>query len=171
MKRPNLILIIVVAAFMTTGITGLSYGFHSGGVGECSGCHSMHSPKPGGTFLLVGSDPSSTCLDCHASSSTTPSSFHVMTYPVPGAGIAPVELTPGGDFGWLLKTYTYTVRGTTITELGQTHGHNTVALDFSIAADSDFPTSPGGTFPTSQLACTSCHDPHGKWRRIGGDTN
>ena len=39
--------------------------FHSGGVAECSGCHSMHAPKAGGSFLLIGTDPSSTCLTCH----------------------------------------------------------------------------------------------------------
>ena len=41
------------------------FAFHSGGVAECGGCHSMHSPNPAGTSLLTGSDPSSTCLSCH----------------------------------------------------------------------------------------------------------
>jgi len=170
MKRLKLSLAIMAAALLISGLSGEVYGFHSGGVANCDGCHSMHAPKTGGSHLLVGSDFSSTCLNCHAHADTVPSSFHVMTYPVPAAGVAPAEMTPGGDFAWLSKSYTYTVTGTTTTELGQTHGHNVIATDFGMLQDSDFPTSPGGTFPTSSLACTSCHDPHGKYRRIGGDT-
>jgi predicted CXXCH cytochrome family protein len=168
MKTLKLSLVIMAAALLTVGLSGMAYAFHSGGVAECGGCHSMHSPKVGGSFLLINSDQSSTCLSCH--SGPTLSSYHVLTYPAPAAGAAPVNMTPGGDFAWLYKTYTFTVRGTVNTEAGQTHGHNVVATDFGIAADSDFPTAPGGTFPTSQLACNSCHDPHGKYRRIGGDT-
>jgi hypothetical protein len=170
MKAMKLSLVIMIATFLTIGLSGMAYAFHSGGVAECGGCHSMHSPAAGGSFLLQRVDVSSTCLNCHASNDTTPTSFHVMTYPVPAAGIPPAERTPGGDFAWLLKSYTFTVRGTTTTELGQTHGHNVVTVDFGITADTDFTTSPGGTFPSSQLACDSCHDPHGKYRRIGGDT-
>ena len=40
-----------------------------------------------------------------------------------------------------------TIRGTTTTEWGQTHGHNIVAADTVFAADTDNTTSPGGTFP------------------------
>ncbi len=144
--------------------------FHSGGVAECGGCHSMHEPAPGGDFLLTRIDASSTCLSCHAAADTAPSRYHVMTYPVPGAGLPPVEQTPGGDFAWLLKSYTFTVRGTTETELGQTHGHNVIASDYGLSGDTDFPTAPGGTFSSSQLGCESCHDQHGKLRRLGGDT-
>lgn len=171
MKGLKLSLVIMASALLTIGVTGLAFAFHSGGVAECGGCHSMHSPAPGGSFLLIRSDQSSTCLDCHANADTAPTSYHVMTYPVPATGVPPAEMTPGGDFAYLLKNYTMTIRGTTSTELGQTHGHNVVATDFGIAADTDFSTSPGGTFPSAQLACTSCHDPHGKYRRIGGDTN
>ena len=62
-------------------------------------------------------------------------------------GVPPLQRTPGGDFGWLRKTYTLTIRGTTTTEWGQTHGHNIVAVDTVFAADTDNTTSPGGTFP------------------------
>jgi hypothetical protein len=168
MKGLKFSLVIMAAALLTLGLSGMAYAFHSGGVAECGGCHSMHSPKVGGSFLLIGTDQSSTCLDCH--SGATQSSYHVLTYPAPADGTAPANLTPGGDFAWLLKNYSFTVRGTVTNENGQTHGHNVVATDFGITADSDFPTAPGGTFPTAQLACNSCHDPHGKYRRLGGDT-
>ncbi len=164
------ITIIMVLFSIYFGGTGQSQTFHSGGVAECGGCHSMHTPVTGGSYLLVRVDVSSTCLHCHANTSTVPTSYIVMTYPDPGSGVPPAQRSPGGDFGWLLKTYNFTVAGTALTELGQTHGHNVVANDFGILPDSDFPTSPGGTFPTGSLACNSCHDPHGKYRRIGGDT-
>ncbi len=65
MKGLKLSLVIMVAAMLTMGLSGLAYAFHSGGVAECSGCHSMHSPKAAGSYLLVGTDQSSTCLTCH----------------------------------------------------------------------------------------------------------
>jgi len=168
MKGLKLSLVIMAAALLTIGLSGMAYAFHSGGVADCGGCHSMHSPKTGGTALLVGTDYSSACLTCHANAAT--GLYHIMTYPLPAAGSPPVNYNPGGDFAWLAKTYSFTVRGSTTTEAGQTHGHNVVAADFGLVADTDFATSPGGTFPTAKLACNSCHDPHGKYRRIGGDT-
>ncbi|MBP1636491.1 MAG: cytochrome [Acidobacteria bacterium] len=53
----------VALLFLLAG--GTPQAFHSGGVAECGGCHSMHNPAPNGSFLLVGTDPSSTCLSCH----------------------------------------------------------------------------------------------------------
>jgi hypothetical protein len=50
--------------------------------------------------------------------------------------VAPKQRTPGGDFGWLKKNYTFTVRGTVNNELGETHGHNIVAFDAGYGADS-----------------------------------
>jgi cytochrome c553 len=58
------------------------------------------------------------------------------------------------------------VRGTTTTEDGATHGHNIVAADFGYAADPTNTTAPGGTYSSSQLACNSCHDQHGQYRRL-----
>ena len=59
---------------------GTPEAFHSGGVAECAGCHSMHSPKPGGSFLLTGIDASSTCLNCHqVDTDTGPSRYHIST--------------------------------------------------------------------------------------------
>ena len=152
------------------GFYGASYAFHSGGVGECVGCHSMH--KPAGEFLLITSDQSSTCLSCHEyAGDTGPSSYHISTAEsdMP-AGSAPKQRTPGGDFGWLKKSYTMTIRGTTSTEAGETHGHNIIAADKNYVVDSTNSTAPGGTYPANKLACVSCHDPHGKYRRLGNGT-
>jgi hypothetical protein len=169
MKTLRIGFAFLAAASLLLLAGGTPEAFHSGGVAECGGCHSMHAPKAGvgARALLVGSDPSSTCLSCHMHAGDTgPSSYHIATADADmPAGKAPLQRTPGGDFGWLRKSYTMTIRGTTSTEWGQTHGHNIVAVDTVFAADTDNTTSPGGTFPGNKLACTSCHDPHGRVRR------
>jgi len=171
MKTLKLGLVIAAAALMVVGFSGAANAFHSGGVAECTGCHSMHT-SPAATFLLVGSDQSSTCLSCHEHAGDTgPSSYHISTAPADmPAGVAPLQRTPGGDFGWLKKNYTMTVRGTTSTEDGATHGHNIVAADKGYIADPTNVTAPGGTFTSANLACNSCHDPHGKFRRLSDGT-
>jgi len=160
------------AVLLSFALGGSAYAFHGGGVAECGGCHSMHSPKAGGSFLLVGTDQSSTCLSCHEHAGDTgPSSYHISTADADmPAGTAPKQRTPGGDFGWLKKTYSFAVRGTANTEDGATHGHNIVATDKGYVADSTNTTAPGGTFTSSQLGCQSCHDPHGTSRRLSDGT-
>lgn len=139
-----------------------AYAFHSGGVAECEGCHSMHSPTSP-SFLLVGADQSSACLTCHENAADTgPSSYHVSTAGTLATGL-PLQRTPGGDFGWLKKTYTW---GGGSSE-GAAKGHNIVASGYGYVADTRHGgIAPGGTFPNSQLGCQSCHDPHGKARRL-----
>ena len=56
MKGLKLSLVIMAAALLTIGLSGMAYAFHSGGVADCGGCHSMHTPKTGGTSLLIGTD-------------------------------------------------------------------------------------------------------------------
>ena len=61
-------------------------------------------------------------------------------------------MTPGGDFGWLKKTYTWfnVVGSTTIQQSpGNRHGHNIVALDYGYDMDYDKPTAPGGSYPSA----------------------
>ena len=117
MRRIRWAFVVPAAIVIALGLSGAAYAFHSGGVAECGGCHSMHSPKAGGSFLLIGTDQSSTCLSCHMHAGDTgPSSYHIATADsdMP-TGVPPKQRTPGGDFGWLRKTYTYTIRGTTTT--------------------------------------------------------
>lgn len=172
MKGLKLSLMVLTATMLALGLSGMAYAFHSGGVAECTGCHSMHSPKAGGSFLLIGIDQSSTCLSCHQQTGlASPSSYHISTADADmPTGVPPKQRTPGGDFGWLKKSYTFTVRGTTTTEAGETHGHNIVATDFGYVADPTNTTAPGGTFPSSQLGCQSCHDPHSANRRRSDGT-
>lgn len=165
MKGMKASVAIVAAASLLIGLGGVAYAFHSGGVAECEGCHSMHNPMSGA--LLTKSDASSTCLNCHENPNDTgPSSYHVSTAEAKlGAGQAPLQRSPGGDFGWLKKSYTFTVRGTVNNEAGQTHGHNIIAKDYNYSVDTDFSQAPGGSFNSSSLSCISCHDQHSAWRR------
>jgi predicted CXXCH cytochrome family protein len=159
---------VLAAALLVLSVGGTAEAFHSGGVAECGGCHSMHSPKAGGSYLLIAGGASSMCLSCHQETADTgPSSYHIATAETHmPTGKPPLERTPGGDFGWLKKSYTMTIRGTTSTEGGQTHGHNIVAGDFNYVVDPDNATAPGGTFASTDLGCTSCHDPHSRIKRI-----
>ncbi len=172
MKALRLTLGIVIAFLLITSANGLAQTFHSGGVANCGGCHSMHAAPAGGSSLLINADASSTCLNCHMHvGDTGPSSYHIASADADmPAGVAPLQRTPGGDFGWLHKTYTFTLNGTATVELGQTHGHNIVANDFAFVADSELTTAPGGTFPAAQLSCTSCHNQHGTYRRLSNGT-
>lgn len=131
--------------------------FHSGGVGQCDGCHSMHGSRDGAPLaqtsasgLLQGADPSSICLNCHAGqgAANSPAVFS------PDGS----ALTPGGDFYWLTKNFSWFGGASP----GNSHGHNIVALDFGLVQDALRPVAPGGTYPAAVLACTSCHDPHGR---------
>jgi len=130
--------------------------FHAGGVGPCNGCHTIHNtenglpnPTQSGSWLLRASDPSSICLNCHAGpgGSSSPS-----VYSFDGSA-----LTPGGDFYWMTKSFTW-VDGTSP---AASHGHNVIALDFALNADPNRAQAPGGSYPSAQLTCISCHDPHG----------
>jgi hypothetical protein len=160
-------------AALSLGLAANAYAFHSGGVAECDGCHTMHNSEDnaamgkgpqfqGNPYLLQGSDASSTCLICHGQPDTTASGYHIMTT---GAGQSlPVERTPGGDFAWITQTFTGTVRGNPVTSPGERHGHNVVAADFGLVADSVLTKAPGGTYDATALSCISCHDPHSRAR-------
>ncbi len=171
MKGLKLSLMVLAATLLAFGLSGMAYAFHAGGVAECGGCHSMHSPKVGGTFLLIGIDQSSTCLSCHEhAGDTAPSSYHISTAvaDMPD-GVPPLQRGPGGDFGWIKKTYTFTQRGAAVTEQGYTHGHNIVAGEKGYTADPVNTVAPGGTYSASNLSCVSCHNMHGKYRRLTGN--
>lgn len=146
----NLIVTLLLTSIFSLGcLASESNAFHSGGVGSCNGCHVSHE---NGTFSsqLLASDPSSVCLNCHAGvgNSESPSVFSF-------DGSA---LTPGGDFYWLTKTYTWNGGSSPAAR----HGHNVVARDFGLDADPNKTNSPGGSFPGHQFSCISCHDPHGR---------
>jgi len=169
MRGLKICFIVLAGALTAYGLGGTAFAFHSGGVAECMGCHNIHDAKST-SALLVGTDISSTCISCHGASGA--SSYHMVTPDADmPAGTPPGNRSPGGDFGWVKKTYTYSPRtGTTTTEAGDRHGHNVVAVDFGYAADATNTTAPGGDMDATQLACNSCHDNHGKLRRLSDGT-
>jgi len=83
-------------------------------------------------------------------------------------GVPPAQLSQGGDFGWLKKSYRWVTGGGEggVSSPGERHGHNIVAYDYGFARDTGNPAAPGGSFPAARLSCISCHDPHGKYRRL-----
>lgn len=167
MKAFRLMLVVTAAALITLGLSGTAAAFHSGGVAECVGCHSMHAPN--GSFLLNAADASSTCLDCHENS--TGGSYHISTAETAmPAGSPPLNKTPGGDFGWLKKDYNWNPGWAPQSEDGNTHGHNIIASDYNYVVDPNHTEAPGGTFASGNLACVSCHNPHGTYRRLGDGT-
>ncbi len=138
--------IVCLAVTYTLILTGTpaNASFHSGGVGSCNGCHVMHDS----TQSLRGADPSSTCLNCHANNQRVFSNDGNV-------------YSPGGDFYWLTQSFA----GATYQSPDYTHGHNVIAIDFGLVADSMLATAPSHgivQYQSSWLGCQSCHDPHGR---------
>ncbi len=171
MRQVRIALLILVGALALAGFAPAAKAFHSGGVAECTGCHSMH--EAASAPLLLGGDYSSTCLNCHQHAGDTgPTSYHVSTADADQPpGVPPKQRNPGGDFGWLKKTYTTTASyGATIQNNGWTHGHNIVATDYGYGPDPENTTAPGGTMTAADLSCVNCHNPHPRARRIADGT-
>ena len=168
MKIVKLSLVVFAALVIAFGLSGVANAFHAGGVAECMGCHNIHDAKSSSS-LMAGTDISSTCINCHGK--TGASSYHILT---PDAdmptGTPPGNRTPGGDFGWLKKTYSWNPGYGAKTDPGDGHGHNIVAIDFTYTADATNLTAPGGDMDSTQLSCNSCHDNHGKLRRLSDGT-
>ena len=165
MKKIKLFLGLLAAVLLCLGFGATAQAFHGGGVAHCDGCHTMHNSEDGksiieggtpgvtGDSLTKGTDPSSTCLVCHEGTG----SYHVLS---PSATI--VNFGPGGDFQWLKKSFTWIVRNNPVTRKGESFGHNVIAADYGLVQDSVLAKAPGGEFQSAWLACSSCHDPHGK---------
>lgn len=165
MKKLQLVSItttFLTAALIIFSISGVVYAFHEGGVGYCEGCHVLHDSQSSYiekqnidnkiTELLKGTDPSSNCLQCHTDKREF---YNILTND--GS-----TYSPGGDFYWLKKTFTWNEYGRLYQSQGDNHGHNIVAADYGLNADSKLSTAPGGAYPSVTMNCISCHDPHGK---------
>jgi hypothetical protein len=170
---------------------GNAYAYHEGGVAYCDGCHTMHASEgnttmrrstlsqisqfQAGKYLLQGTTQTGTCLNCHESSKA--GSYYVSTSGITAGYFTntskiPAQYTPGGDFSWLKYDYTWTSPRAG-SEKGSRHGHNVNALDFGYVTESNYTgpaVGPGGTYPATALQCSSCHDPHGRYRRSTAGT-
>ncbi len=160
----SVVLLMAILVTLWQGRTGEA--FHSGSAGECKECHMGDGPS------LRGSDESSTCLRCHQAprGARKPVGYYVATHDDDlRQGMPPAQMTPGGDFGYLKKTYTWTSSGKNKeSSPGERHGHSIVAMDYGYSADTSNHTAPDGVFPGSDFSCVSCHDPHGKIAKSAG---
>lgn len=144
--------------------------FHDAGVAHCNGCHTMHNSEgnativEGGTqgvgvnpYLLKTAKPTDTCLLCHARPGSETG------YGVFGTGVlSPKPQKGAGDYVFLLEDNINDGHaGATRPIAGYQAGHNVISDTKGILADPVNTTAPGGTYPASSLACSSCHDPHG----------
>jgi len=152
------VLLLAILVTLWQGRTGEA--FHSGSAGECKECHVGDGPS------LRGSDAGSTCLRCHRapSGARKPAGYYVATHDDDlRSGMPPAQMTPGGDFGYLKKTYSWiSPEKNQESSPGERHGHSIVSIDYGYSADTRNNTAPGGTFAGSDFSCVSCHDPHGK---------
>lgn len=138
----------------------ITHGFHESGARHCQGCHSFGGSRgEPHRSNIRGSDPSSTCLRCHAASGE---SHNVMSND--GS-----SFTPGGDFYWLKKTFGWSAQGIYQQSEAARHGHNISAIDYGLSSGSGLPNSPGGSYMTANLSCISCHDQHARTRNNGAD--
>lgn len=164
MRLRTISMALAAAAILVLGMAGTGLAMHDGGVAHCDACHTMHNSSGNtaidnsfggpavqfktGPHLLKGNDPSSACLNCHAGSGGP----KVLT----ATGTTDFAMSPAGDFAWLR-----------IQSLDG--GHNVIAADYALGMDTRplMATAPGGktvNYPGSAFYCSSCHDPHGKYR-------
>lgn len=132
--------------------------FHDGGVARCGGCHIMHGEQAGQILfvgnepLLAASSPTDLCLTCHGGDNGV-------------FGLSPLNPPPergAGNFVFLLEdNLNDGPNGQIYPIAGQAAGHSIVSMANGVTADSQWLYGPGGDFPTNELGCVSCHDPHG----------
>ena len=171
MRRLTILFLALAFAF-----AGNALAFHDGGVANCSGCHTMHNSQGGeamnfdaagsgpGTAvgtgyddLLLFANATDVCLNCHDGGG----SYHIWSDST-SAPNATTANRGGGDFVFLEETNLNDGHGGANNPiLGHASGHNVVSAMKGISADPVLSVSPGGSFPASDLACSSCHDPHG----------
>lgn len=159
MSARKITLALSVGALFLMGLSAMA--FHDGGVAHCNGCHTMHNSPDnpadtptGNQFLLLQSNSTDTCTRCHNTS-------YGNTW---GTSVdAPGNIYGGGQFVFLLEDNINDGHGgSTDPILGHQAGHNVISVDKGTGADPVHTQSPGGSYNSSYMHCTSCHDPHGQ---------
>jgi predicted CXXCH cytochrome family protein len=157
---------LVLATMLVAAVTAAAAraGVHDGGVGACSYCHVMHETEGGapggggggggiGNSLLRDGPASDICLSCHADA------YGAVLGTSP---LAPPPERGPGNFVFLTEDNLNDGPDGVLNPIhGDAAGHNIRAPGHGLATDGTRVTSPGGTYPSSTMRCTSCHDPHG----------
>jgi predicted CXXCH cytochrome family protein len=113
------------------------------------------APGQGYAHLLLFENKSDVCLRCHAGGGT----YHVWSDDPLAPGSAN---RGGGDFVFLEEDNINDAHaGAANPILGESAGHSIISGIKGTGQDSVLATSPGGSYPSSEMGCTSCHDPHG----------
>jgi len=155
--------LLLFAACLCLMFAGSSYAFHDEGVAHCNGCHTMHNSEDGALvdpdsptgnpYLLKDATPSDVCLSCHATGLGAVFATDVLT-PAPQKG--------AGNFIFLLEDNINDGHEGALHPIpGDAAGHSLDAPGHGLSTDGTIGSAPGGSFPASQLGCSSCHDPHG----------
>jgi len=153
----------IILLILTMALPFVAFAFHDGGIAHCNGCHTMHNSENGAlvdpdapngnAWLLKDGTASDVCLNCHATRSGAVFSADPL---------APASEKGAGNFTFLLEdNLNDGHNGATNPIVGDAAGHNLDAPGHGLAADATLSSAPGGTYPSSVMSCTSCHDPHG----------
>ncbi|MFH1699209.1 MAG: hypothetical protein ABIE07_01365 [Candidatus Zixiibacteriota bacterium] len=154
---------LLLIAALCFALGGNALAFHDAGVAHCNGCHTMHNSEngawvdtdspDGNAWLLKDETPSDVCLSCHSTGSRGVFAADPL---------APNGLNGGGDFVFLTEDNLNDGHsGASHPIVGDAAGHNIDAPSKGVSADATLLAAPGGTFPSTALGCSSCHDPHG----------
>ena len=140
-------------------ISARAFAFHESGVANCDACHTMHNSENGvpevetGPKLLKFASATDACLSCHASDlgavwGTDP--------------LHPPAEKGAGNFVFLQSANLNDAANGAMNPIAGSHaGHSIVSESRGTVSDPVYQTAPGGTYPSSALGCTSCHNPHG----------
>ena len=152
---------ILAIAAVLVALGGSAAAFHERGVANCDGCHLSH-PAEGGSDTVVPSgeggllkaeSPTDVCLLCHA---------ETLGSVLGGDPLVPPPERGAGNFVFLLEDNLNDAPAAPRRAIpGDAAGHNLVAPGHALSADPRYSRAPGGSFPSSEMGCTSCHDPHG----------
>jgi len=112
-------------------------------------------PGQGYANLLLFENKSDVCLNCHAGNG----SYHVWSDDPTAPTVAN---RGGGDFVFLEEDNINDGHGgARYPILGESAGHSIISGIKGTSQDSVLASAPGGSYPSSEMGCTSCHDPHG----------
>jgi hypothetical protein len=161
MRRALLVSMLCVSVALL--FSGNAFALHNQGVAHCNACHTMHNSQngapvdpghpEGNPWLLINATPSDVCLSCHSTGSR--GVFAV-------SPLAPNNQHGGGDFCFLTEDNINDGYGGGTNPIpGSKSGHSIVAPSKGVIADPVLTHSPGGTFSSDMLGCSSCHAPHG----------